>query len=73
MGTDQQPRLLTTDEVAEWLAVHPMTIRRLVDERRISAIRVGHSWRFQRSAIEAYLDRNKREANNEQSHVPSGG
>lgn len=48
-------RLLTVDEVAERLAVHPNTVRRLVERREIRPVRVGRLLRFTPEDLDAYL------------------
>jgi excisionase family DNA binding protein len=40
--TDAEPRaLLTVDEAAQRLRVHPMTIRRMIRDGRIAAVQLG--------------------------------
>ena len=48
--------VLTTDEVADWLRVHPLTIYRLARLRGIPAFRVGRNWRFVAKDIELWLE-----------------
>lgn len=40
------PRLLTVKQIASWLNVTPITIRRLINADRIPTIRVGNQFRF---------------------------
>jgi excisionase family DNA binding protein len=49
--------LLTTEQVAEWLQVDVVTVRRLVDRGEIAAYRVGGEFRFARKDVEEYLAR----------------
>lgn len=51
--------LLTIKEVAVWLKVSPMTIRRLQSDRRIPFIKVGGCVRFDKSDIVRYLQENR--------------
>lgn len=45
---------LTIDEIAKILKVHPQTVRRLMRENRLQGgFKVGRSWRFPATAIEA--------------------
>lgn len=44
-------RLLTVDEVAQRLRIHPMTVRRHIKSGRIRATRVGRSIRVPEDAI----------------------
>ena len=52
-------RLLTTDEVAEYLRVDVVTIRRLVSRGELTAYRIGSEYRFTPSDLEAYLQRQR--------------
>jgi excisionase family DNA binding protein len=45
------PALLTTQEAAELLHVHPRTIQRLVERGELAAVRVGTAVRFDRTDI----------------------
>ena len=55
MGTS----LLTADEVAERLNATPRLVRRLVEQRRISYVKVGRLVRFEPSAVADFIERNK--------------
>lgn len=52
-------KLLTVNEVAKLLRVSNMTIYRLVKSGSMNAVRVGHSYRIDKSDIERYLKKNK--------------
>jgi len=52
-------RLLTTDEVAEYLRVDVVTIRRLVSRGELTAYRIGSEYRFTPSDLEDYLRRQR--------------
>jgi excisionase family DNA binding protein len=47
--------VLTLDEVAKFLHVHPSTIYRLLKDRRIPAFRVGSDWRFKQESIDRWV------------------
>ena len=47
--------ILTIKEVAKYLKVTERTLYRLVQEGKIPAFKVGGSWRFQLSDIEAWI------------------
>jgi len=55
--------LLTTDDVAEWLRMDVVTVRRLVTRGELPAYRVGGEYRFRQVDLEACL---------EQKRVPAG-
>ena len=46
--------VLTLEEVAEYLRVHPTTIYRLLKKREIPAFRVGSDWRFSLASIDRW-------------------
>ena len=48
--------LLSVREVASALGVHPETIRRLIHDGRLDAIRVGRVLRIQRVELERFLE-----------------
>jgi excisionase family DNA binding protein len=52
-------RLLTTDEVAEYLRVDVVTIRRLISRGELTAYRIGGEYRFTQSDLEEYLQRQR--------------
>lgn len=51
--------LVSVREVAGELGVHPETIRRLIHDGRLDAVRVGRVLRVHRSAVDAYLVRQR--------------
>jgi len=48
-------KVLTVIDVAELLALSPMTVYRLAKKGEIPAIKVGRCWRFTKEAIENWL------------------
>ena len=52
-------RLLTIDEVANFLNINPMTIYSWVREGKIPAFKIGKVWRFQKSEIDKWLKKQK--------------
>jgi len=58
--TSQRPvRLLTPKEAADFLSVSSRTIKRLVSEGNLPAIRVRNSMRFKLQDLELYIERNR--------------
>src|SRR5690348_4395804 len=51
--------LLTSDEVAAYLRVDVVTIRRLVNRGELPAYRMGGEYRFRRQELEEYLQRQR--------------
>ena len=59
-AVDPQPdSLYSVREVAGQLGVHPETIRRLIHDGRLDAVRVGRVLRVHRQALEAFLARQR--------------
>src|SRR5215831_909223 len=51
--------LMTSDEVAAYLRMEVVTIRRLVNRGELPAYRVGGEYRFMRPELETYLKRQR--------------
>jgi excisionase family DNA binding protein len=47
--------VLTLDQVAEFLKVHPSTVYRLLKKHSIPAFRIGSDWRFNQESIEKWI------------------
>ncbi|GIP36928.1 hypothetical protein J31TS4_02080 [Paenibacillus sp. J31TS4] len=47
--------LLTVDEMARLLDLHPKTIRRYIREERLKAVKVGGEWRIRQEDAEVFL------------------
>lgn len=55
---EQLIQAFTAEEIAQYLKLHPYTIRRLARENKIPAFRVGGQWRFRKDEIEAWSRNN---------------
>jgi excisionase family DNA binding protein len=49
-----EPSILTIENVAEYLRVHPSTIYRMLKKKQLPAFKVGRDWRFKREAIDRW-------------------
>jgi len=58
-STNAPGRLLDMVEVADWLATTPRHVQRLVTERRIPFVKVGHFVRFDRADVTAWIEGQK--------------
>ena len=47
--------VLTLEDVAQFLHVHPSTVYRLLKNRSIPAFKVGSDWRFNQDSIERWI------------------
>lgn len=55
--------VLTVPEVAEYLRVNQRTVYRLVVTGKIPGFKVGTTWRFKRSEIDAWIASQSNQAN----------
>ena len=53
-------KLLTLDEVAEYLRLSIHTLYKMVQQERIPAFKVTNKWRFRKSEIDAWIEKNRR-------------
>jgi len=47
-------KAFTAEEIAEYLRLHPYTVRRLARTKKIPAFRVGGQWRFRKDEIDSW-------------------
>jgi len=52
---DKPDPLMTVDEVAEYLDLHPLTVRRLARDGEIPAFEIGRQWRVKRAILDRWL------------------
>jgi excisionase family DNA binding protein len=50
---------LTTEEVLGCLKVNPRTIYRLIKTGELPAVRIGRQWRFRRTDLDEWIDRQR--------------
>jgi len=55
--------ILTTKEVCDLLKTKRLTLYRLVKYGEIPAFRMGRAWKFERTAIEAWIRKKMEESN----------
>ena len=48
--------LMTVDEVADYLQLHPLTVRRLARENKIPFFKLGRQWRAKRELLDRWLE-----------------
>ncbi|PJC36862.1 DNA-binding protein [Candidatus Peregrinibacteria bacterium CG_4_9_14_0_2_um_filter_53_11] len=51
--------ILTVDEAAEELQLHPFTVLKLIRKGRLKASKIGRVYRIRESSIDAFLDENE--------------
>jgi len=55
MGVIMKDKILTIDEVAEYLKIPKPTLYYLAQEEKIPAFKVGKHWRFEKQRIDAWI------------------
>jgi excisionase family DNA binding protein len=58
-SAEQPESLVSVRDVADQLGVHPETIRRLIHDGRLDAVRVGRVLRVHREAVDSFLARQR--------------
>lgn len=61
-GHTMPGKLLTTKQVQEILGVSERTVFNFMERGELKGFKVGRSWRFEESEIEAYLQRQQEKA-----------
>jgi len=56
-------RLMNIDELADYLRLKKQTIYNWLNQGKISGIKVGGVWRFERREVEAWLKSRRRPSN----------
>ena len=51
-----EDKLLTVEDLAEYLQVSAKTVYRMLRRGRLPCYRVGNQWRFRKEAIDKWLD-----------------
>jgi excisionase family DNA binding protein len=51
---NERASILTLENVAEYLRVHPSTIYRLLKRKQLPAFKLGRDWRFNRESIDRW-------------------
>lgn len=58
-GVRHMEKLLTLEEVADYLRLSNDTVYRMANTGTIPASKVGNQWRFRRGDVDAWLEANK--------------
>ena len=62
------PHLLEVQHVAHRLSASPEYVRRLIRERKLTAIRLGTRWRIDEADLKAFIDKQKQLSQNGNGH-----
>ena len=69
MIMEQQTRLLTADEAAEYLGLHPETVRKMARQQRLPRVKVGRFWRFRPIDLDDWASRGGTLAEEQQARL----
>jgi excisionase family DNA binding protein len=58
-GVPDFQSFLTTEEVLVYLNITPRTIYRLIRNGELPAVRIGRQWRFRRTDLDAWIERQR--------------
>ena len=53
---DSNDKIMTLEEVADYLRVKPQTIYTWAQENKIPAAKIGREWRFRKTVIDKWFD-----------------
>jgi excisionase family DNA binding protein len=53
----EEDKILTLEEVAEYLRLKPQTIYTWAQEKKIPAAKLGKEWRFRKSVIDKWFNK----------------
>lgn len=56
MGLDKLPNISTVKQLAEFLQVTELTVRRAINAGELKAFKVGREWRIERKAVMEWLE-----------------
>lgn len=51
----ENPEILEAREVADYLHLHIFTVHKLAREGKLPAFKIGHGWRFRKSALNEWI------------------
>jgi excisionase family DNA binding protein len=47
--------MMSIEEVAEYIQLHPLTVRRLARDGEIPALKIGRQWRIKRELLDEFV------------------
>ena len=53
-------RLMTLEEISDYLQISIHTLYKMAQQDRIPAFKVTNKWRFRKSEIDSWIERNRR-------------
>jgi excisionase family DNA binding protein len=59
MGLDKLPEILTVKQLADFLQVTELTIRRALNDGRLKGFKIGRDWRIEKENVLEWLREDK--------------
>ena len=59
----ENERLMTLEEISDYLQISIHTLYKMAQQDRIPAFKVTNKWRFRRSEIDAWIEKNRKKDN----------
>jgi len=56
-------RLMTLEEISDYLQISIHTLYKMAQQDRIPAFKVTNKWRFRKSEIDAWIEKNRKKNN----------
>lgn len=56
-------RLMTLEEISDYLQISIHTLYKMAQQDRIPAFKVTNKWRFRKSEIDAWIEKNRKKDN----------
>lgn len=63
MNKEDFPAIMTISEVAQYVNMHELTVRRLAREGQLPALKLGRQWRIKKDLLEKWLEKQSLENN----------
>lgn len=70
---EDSDRIMTIKEVARYLGLHELTVRRLAREGEIPAFKIGRQWRVKKDLLDRWIERETMRNIGEGDRVLGGG
>jgi len=56
---EENPQLMTVEDVAEYLRIKPSTVYEWASNGKLPGVKIGRLWRFERLVIEKWVHENR--------------
>lgn len=69
MGIDKLPEIVTVKQLAEFLQVTELTIRRALTDKRLKGFKIGRDWRIVKEEVVKWISDDKEEQRMERDNM----